>query len=44
MAKKATQVHRSASHMRQAARKVGIDIPEPEPSLPDTELEETDTM
>jgi hypothetical protein len=37
-------VHRSASRTRQAAQKLGINIPVPSPSLPETELEQTDTM
>ena len=32
------------SRLRKAARKVGIDIDRPEPHLPVTEREETDTM
>jgi hypothetical protein len=38
------QVHRNASRMRQEAKKIGIKIPVPKPSLPETEQEQTDTM
>ena len=32
----------SNSNMRQSARKIGLYIPEPDPSLPKTEQEEAD--
>ena len=35
-------VHREASSKRQAARRVGIDVPKPPLSLPETEQEATD--
>lgn len=35
-------VARETSHVRQHARKVGIDIPKPKLSLPEVEAEEAD--
>jgi hypothetical protein len=37
-----TTIHRKSSPARVSARKLGINIPTPKPSLPDTEQEETD--
>lgn len=37
-------IHRITSRTRQIARKVGIDIPLSNSSLPDSEFEETDIM
>lgn len=37
-------IHRNVSKARQAARKVGIIIKTPQPSLPFSEQEETDIM
>jgi len=38
----ATAVPRETSHMRQSARKIGLDIPKPKLSLPEVEPEEPD--
>jgi hypothetical protein len=37
-------IQRKASKTRQAAKRVGIEIESPQPTLPVTEQEETDTM
>jgi hypothetical protein len=40
--KQRTLVSRETSHVRQSARRVGINVPKVHPALPEAEQEETD--